>query len=101
MGIHIFTKIKNTDGWIKKKNAFFSYFISGISEFSYMGSSRKFSMFRRSIPLNQFEHAEINGDVNFFRLQPEIPFLGKFDSKYQNCQFKVKLDPYTNSNMQN
>ena len=26
-GTHIFTKIKNTDGWKKKKNVFFSYFI--------------------------------------------------------------------------
>ena len=28
-------------------------------------------------------------------------FLGKFDPKYQNCQFKVKLGTKTNSNMQN
>ena len=27
--------------------------------------------------------------------------MGKFGSKNQNCQFKVKLDIYTNSNMQN
>ena len=33
---HIFTKIKNTDDWKKKKNVFFSYFISGIPNFSHM-----------------------------------------------------------------
>ena len=50
-GAHIFTKIKNTDGSKKKKNLFFSYFISGISNFSYMGFFRKYSVFRQSIPL--------------------------------------------------
>ena len=34
MGVHIFTKIKNTGVWKKKKNVFFSYLISGISDFS-------------------------------------------------------------------
>ena len=31
----------------------------------------------------------------------EIPFLGKFGPKNQNCHFKVKFGTYTNSNMQN
>ena len=31
----------------------------------------------------------------------EIPFLGKFGSKNQNCQLKLKFGTYTNSNMQN
>ena len=31
----------------------------------------------------------------------EIPFLGKFDQKSQNCQFKLKFGTQTNSNMQN
>ena len=50
MGLDIFTKIKNTDGW--KKSVFFSYFISGIPKFSYMGFFRKSSMFHQSIPLS-------------------------------------------------
>ena len=32
----------------------------------------------------------------FFR--PEKPFLGKFDSENQNCQFKLKCGTKTNSN---
>ena len=51
MRVHIFTKIKNTDGWNKKKNVFFSYFTSVIPEFSYMDFFRKCSMFCRSILL--------------------------------------------------
>ena len=39
----------------KEKNVFFSYFISGIPKFSYMGFFRKYSMFRRSIPLTLFD----------------------------------------------
>ena len=42
-----------------------------------------------------------NGDVHFFRFQPEIPCLGQFGPKNQNCQLKVKLDTYTNTNIQN
>ena len=34
-------------------------------------------------------------------MRPEIPFLGKFGPKNQNCQFKVKLDIYANLSMQN
>ena len=34
-----------------------------------------------------------------FRL--EIPFLGKFGPKNQNCQFILKFGTQTNSNMQN
>ena len=49
-GIHSFTKIKNADGWKKKKNVFFGYFISGIPNFSYMVFIRKCSMLRRSTP---------------------------------------------------
>ena len=30
-----------------------------------------------------------------------MPFLGKFDPKSQNCQFKLKSGSYTNANMQN
>ena len=52
MGVHIFTKIKIKDGWKTKKNIFFSYFISGIPQFSNMGFFTKCSMFRRSILLN-------------------------------------------------
>ena len=31
----------------------------------------------------------------------EIPFLGKFGPKNQNCHFKLKFGTYTNSNMHN
>ena len=51
MEVHIFTKIKNTDVWKKKKYVFFSYFISMIPNFSYMDFFRKCSMFCQSIPL--------------------------------------------------
>ena len=37
----------------------------------------------------------------FVFIQPEMSSLGKFDPKCQNCQFKVKLDTKTNSNMLN
>ena len=53
MGVHMFTKIKNTDGW-KHKKIFFSYFISEIPHFSYMRFYRKWAMFRWSIPLTAF-----------------------------------------------
>ena len=33
-----------------------------------------------------------NGDARFFCFPREIPFLGKFGPKSENCQFKVKLD---------
>ena len=31
------------------------------------------------------------GDVRFFRFWLETSFLGKFASKNQNCQFKLKF----------
>ena len=37
----------------------------------------------------------------FFRFWPEVLFLGKFGPKNQNCQFKMKLDTYTNPNIHN
>ena len=37
--------------------------------------------------------------IVFFEL--EIPFLGKFGPKNQNCQFKLKFGTRTNSDMQN
>ena len=43
MGVHIFTKIKNKDGW-KKKKMYFSVIL--FQEFF-----RKCSMFHRNIPL--------------------------------------------------
>ena len=49
----------------------------------------------------QFEFAEFSGYVHFFRLRPQIPFLGKFGPKNQNCQFILKFGTWTNSNMQN
>ena len=46
--------------------------------------------------LNKFKYAAFNGDVHFFRIQLEIPCLGQFGPKNQNCQFKGKLDTQTN-----
>ena len=51
MGVHVFTKTKNTDVWKKGKKAFFSYFITEIPDFSYMKFFRKCWMFPRSTPL--------------------------------------------------
>ena len=39
--------------------------------------------------------------MRFFRFQLEIPFLGKFGKKNQNCQLKLKFGTCTNSNVQN
>ena len=33
----------------------------------------------------------MDAQVRFFRFLPEIPFLGKFGQKNQNCQIKVKI----------
>ena len=48
-----------------------------------------------------FEYAEFNDTFYSFRFRPEIPFLGRFALKYQNCQFKVKLDTWTYSKTPN
>ena len=37
----------------------------------------------------------------FFQFRRQIPFLGTFGPKNQNCQFILKFDTWTNSNMQN
>ena len=47
------------------------------------------------------EYAKFNGAVHFFCFRPETPFLGKFDRKNQNFQFKLKCVTWTNSNMKN
>ena len=49
--------------------------------------------------LNYFEYAEFNGIVHLFCFRLEVPFLGKFGPKNQNCQFVMKLGTWTNSNM--
>ena len=49
----------------------------------------------------QFECAEFSSYVHFFRFRPQIPFLGKFGPKNQNCQFILKFGTWTNSNLQN
>ena len=41
--------------------------------------------------LEYFEYVEFNGGVPFFCFRLEIPFLGKFGPKTQNCQFKLKI----------
>ena len=42
--------------------------------------------------LDQIEYAEFNDGLHFFCFRLEAPFLGKFGSKDQNCQFKLKFD---------
>ena len=49
----------------------------------------------------QSECAEFSSYVHFFRFRPQIPFSGKFGPKNQNCQFILKFDTWTNSNLQN
>ena len=41
--------------------------------------------------LDKFKYVEFSGAVSFFRFWLEIPFLGKFGPKNQNCQFKLKF----------
>ena len=41
--------------------------------------------------MDYFEYVELNGGVHFFCFRPETQFLGKFGSKNQNCQFKLKF----------
>ena len=41
------------------------------------------------------------GKRGFFVLDGKKPFLGKFVTKTQNCQFKLKYGTETNSNMHN
>ena len=41
-----------------------------------------------------------HGKVWFFCFRLEIPLLGKFGPKNQNCHFKLKIGTNTNSNMQ-
>ena len=42
-----------------------------------------------------------NSIVHFFRFSLEIPFWSKFDPKNTDCQFKLKVGTYINSNMEN
>ena len=51
--------------------------------------------------LSLIEYAEFNDAVRFFRFRLELPFLGKFGSRSQNYQFKLKFGTYSNSNIQN
>ena len=41
--------------------------------------------------------AELNSEVRFSYFQPEVPFLGKFGLKNQNCQFKLRFGIYNQS----
>ena len=51
--------------------------------------------------LDYFEYAELNDTVHFFSFGVEIPFLGKFGPRNENCHFKLKFGTYTNLNIQN
>ena len=49
-----------------------------------------------------FEYAKFIGGVYFICFRLNIAtFFGKFGPKSRNCQFKVKIGTYTNSNMKN
>ena len=49
-----------------------------------------------------FEYAKFIGGVYFICFRLNIAtFFGKFGPKSRNCQFKVKIGTYTNSNMTN
>ena len=77
-------------------------FSSGNTLFGQIWSKNlKLSVSGESWYLDWFEYAEFNAGVHLFRFQSEMPFLGKFGRNCQNCQFKVKLGIWTNSNMQN
>ena len=39
--------------------------------------------------VDQFQYAELNGDIHVFYFRQEISFLGKFCPKNQNCQLKL------------
>ena len=49
------------------------------------------SVYLEILYLDQFKYAEFSGGVHFSRFKVEIPFLGKFGPKTQNCQFKLKF----------
>ena len=50
--------------------------------------------------MHVFNYAASYGGVDFLCFRLEIPFLSKFVSKNQNCQFKLKFSTRTDSNMQ-
>ena len=43
---------------------------------------------------DQSEYAEFYDDVHVLCIRPEIPFLGTFGQKHQNCLFKLKYSTY-------
>ena len=49
----------------------------------------------------KFEYTELIGSVQFTCFRLEIPFLGKFGPKNQNCQFELKIGTQANLNMKN
>ena len=60
----------------------------------------KFSVLGETWYLDEFEYAELNGDVHFFRFRPEIPFLGKFGPKNKVVSLwkKLKIVEYAEFN---
>ena len=47
------------------------------------------------------KYEELSDGVHFTCFRLEIPFLGKFGPKNQNCQFELKIVTKTNLNMKN
>ena len=45
-----------------------------------------------SVPVGKSWQTWANAKLGFFCFLPDIPFLGKFGPKNQNCLFKVKFD---------
>ena len=67
-------------------------FSTGNNLFGQVWSKKlKLLVYTESWYLDQFEYAKFRDGVHFFYFQLEIPFLGKFGPKTQNCQFRLKF----------
>ena len=72
--------------------------ISGAKQW---GDKPIFQAVGRSTHSPQNKGKTLNVDVHFFCFRLDIPSLGKFGPKTQNCQFKLEFGTQTNLNMQN
>ena len=61
----------------------------------------KIISWRRNLVARLIRICRIQWYCSVFIFWVEIPFLGKFGQKNQNCHFKLKIGTYNNSNMQN
>ena len=73
-----------------------------MSFFGKFGPKKQNCQFKLEIwYLDQFEHAEFNGNVHFSCFRTGIPCSGKFGPKKQNCPFILKFGTKISSNMKN